>query len=491
MKKLLVCVAALLGMSAFTQNSRGQERKAGDAGRITYVVGSSQKICQLTGEMDRELQRPTVNETGKRFGLVSADHGYSFEHNGKLFFLFGDTHPRPNFNGRPNGDEDPPRLADDNDAIAFTTGKTIGNCLRLDCIRDAIGAYRNPVVLNTQGQPAIKLRTNESPIAGISQGGKMFVIFGTDNPTDTARPPGPLGYPTRTVVAVSEDDAKTFHYLYDFSKGPDAKFIGTAIAQGKDGYMYFWGTQGGELYRRSAPYFARMRSEEIGKPDGGQSLEYFTGLGPDRMPRFSKSEADAPPLFQDYLNVSSKPQNCMGELGVEWNRFVKRWVNDLQLLEPYACKPSRDLYALRRATMGPVERAANHFQPHEGCRILPLHPSRREPRKSCLRRRGWPEPSTSAGWRLRAVLHLSLHHRRRGSRDFHFLLHHGHLEPIHPSHHEGHDPDCALADRTRNRSALFQSPPGCSEFRASSSGSYRRCHFLMLWRLGPRWTPQL
>ena len=363
MKKLLVCVAALLGMSAFTQNSRGQVRKAGDAGRITYVAGSSQKICQLTGEMDRELQRPTVNETGKRFGLVSADHGYSFEHNGKLFFLFGDTHPRPNFNGRPNGDEDPPRLADDNDAIAFTTGKTIDNCLRLDFIRDAIGAYRNPVVLNAQGQPAIKLRTNESPIAGISQGGKMFVIFGTDNPTDTARPPGPLGYPTRTVVAVSEDDAKTLHYLYDFSKGPDAKFISTAIAQGKDGYMYFWGTQGGELYRRSAPYFARMRSEEIGKPDGGQSLEYFTGLGPDRMPRFSKSEADAPPLFQDYLNVSSKPQNCMGELGVEWNRFVKRWVMIYNCLNHTPANPRGIYMRFAEQPWGPWSAPQTIFNP--------------------------------------------------------------------------------------------------------------------------------
>jgi Domain of unknown function (DUF4185) len=326
MEKLLVCAAALLGIGALTQNSAGQQTKAPDAGSITYVAGSSQKICQLTGEMDQQLQRPTVNRTGTQFGLVFDDLGYSFEHDGKLFFLFGDSHPRPKFNGKPNGDSDPPRLVDDNDAIAFTTDTSIANCLKLDFIRDAIGAYKNPVVLNGQGQPAIKLRTNEIPIAGISQGGSMFVIFGTDNPTDTPTPGQPLGYATRSVVAVSNDDAQTFHYLYDLSKGPDARFINTAIAQGTDGYIYFWGTQGGGLYRKSAPYLARMPSAQIGKPNGGQSLQYFTGSGADQTPSFSKTEADAIPLFQDYPAGSSTPQNCMGELGVEWNQFVKHWV---------------------------------------------------------------------------------------------------------------------------------------------------------------------
>ncbi len=157
---------------------------------IRYVPGSVQKVCQLTGETDRQFHTPTVNQTATRFGLEETDLGYSFEHNGKLFFLFGDSIPSPTFNGKPNGANDPPRILDDNDAIAFTTDTSIGQCPRLDFVRNSIGAYKNPVVLNAQGQPAIKLRTNETPIAGISQGGRMYVLFATDNPTDTARPPG-------------------------------------------------------------------------------------------------------------------------------------------------------------------------------------------------------------------------------------------------------------------------------------------------------------
>jgi len=53
-------------------------------------------------------------------------------------------------------------------------------------------------------------------------------------------------------------------------------------------------------------------------------MEYFVGLGADGQPRFSSSEAEASPLFQEYLDDNHEPHNCVGELGVEWNRFVKR-----------------------------------------------------------------------------------------------------------------------------------------------------------------------
>ena len=213
------------------------------ASAIRYVPGSSQKICQLVGETDQEFNQPTVNQTESRYGLVGDDLGYSFESNGKLFFLFGNSDPTATFNGKPNLGKDPPRNPDDNDAIAFSTDTSPNPCIKLNFITDSIGAYKNPVVLNAQGQPAITLRAFEIPIAGINDNGKMYVIFATDH----------VGaFSTRTVVGESDDDANTFHYLYDFSKGPDAKFINVAIANGNDGYLYFWGTQGGTLPKKSA-----------------------------------------------------------------------------------------------------------------------------------------------------------------------------------------------------------------------------------------------
>jgi O-glycosyl hydrolase len=297
--------------------------------RITYVEGSSQKVCQITGEIDKEFNKPTVNQTQTRWGLMSTDGGYSFEHNGKLFMLFGDSNPTPTFRGKPNGPNQPPRNWEYNDGpTAFTTDTNIEQCLKFNVITNSIGAYKNPVVLNAQGKPAVKLRINEGPVGGFSQGGKMYVMFMTDN---FVYPPGPskktgIGMSTRLVLAVSNDDGNTFHYLYDLSKGPDGKFVNAAVAHGSDGYLYFWGVQAGKQFRKSAPYFARKKDATIDRPGG---FEYFIGFDISGRPRFSASEAEAEPLFHDYVPDSSgqmQIRDCMGEAGVEWNRFLHRWV---------------------------------------------------------------------------------------------------------------------------------------------------------------------
>jgi hypothetical protein len=329
MRCLGVLFLLVLSLSASYVSVKSETQATSTAPVISYVAGSSQKICQLTGETDLQFNKPTTSQTETRYGLISADLGYSFEHNGKLFFLFGDTGPTPTFNGKPNLNRDPPRDSGlDDDAIGYVSNiasiSSLDQCLRLDFTVDSIGAYKNPVVLNAQGQPAIKLRTDEMPIAGISDAGRMFVIFGTDNylyltPTPPTR--GNLGYSTRTVVGVSDDDANTFHFLYNFSKptnpgGSDAKFINTAIAEGQDGLIYFWGTEGGKSYRQSPVFLAR-------KPVGSMStlnpIEYLHAVNPDGTPVFATSESDATPLFHD-------SPDCAGELGVEWNQFIHSWV---------------------------------------------------------------------------------------------------------------------------------------------------------------------
>ena len=301
---------------------------ASTTGGVSFVPGSSQKVCQLVGETDKQLNQPTVNQTESRWGLVGNDLGYSFEHDGKLFFIFGDSIPTRTFNGKPNGPNSANRLPDDNDAIAYTTDTAIDRCPKLTFIHSANGAFKNPVVLNAQGQPAITLRTDEIPLAGLSDGGHLVVFFATDNPVylTTGPSPGNLGFSTRSVVGVSDDDGNTFHYLYDLSKGPQARFINVAAAQGNDAYVYLWGTQGGDLYRKSPPYLARKPVGSLGSPDG---FEYLHAVNGDGTPVFMPGESNATPLFHDSLPDSAgqpRVADCMGELGVAWNPFVKRWL---------------------------------------------------------------------------------------------------------------------------------------------------------------------
>ncbi len=58
---------------------------------MTVRFSEVQKLCQVTGEYDRQLNKPVPSRTDSRFGLFGTDLGSSFEHDGRLWFLFGDT----------------------------------------------------------------------------------------------------------------------------------------------------------------------------------------------------------------------------------------------------------------------------------------------------------------------------------------------------------------------------------------------------------------
>ena len=58
---------------------------------LRYVAGSTVKVEQLLGEEDKQLHRPTLSQTVTRYGIEGTDLGNSFEHAGRVYFLFGDT----------------------------------------------------------------------------------------------------------------------------------------------------------------------------------------------------------------------------------------------------------------------------------------------------------------------------------------------------------------------------------------------------------------
>src|SRR5580658_5559382 len=58
---------------------------------IRYVIGSTVKVEQLLGEEDKERHQPTLSRTETRYGIRGTDLGNSFEHEGRVYFLFGDT----------------------------------------------------------------------------------------------------------------------------------------------------------------------------------------------------------------------------------------------------------------------------------------------------------------------------------------------------------------------------------------------------------------
>ena len=128
----------------------------------------TRKVIQLTGDIDRETGHMTINQTGKKFGIYGTDLGVSFLHDGKLYFLFGDTTRRGPDGGIPqsampaapyNEDET------DYDSIAYRTS---------DRAYDGINLIFNSDFPRVDD---ISQLTAEHPIEGVSIGNDMYVFF--------------------------------------------------------------------------------------------------------------------------------------------------------------------------------------------------------------------------------------------------------------------------------------------------------------------------
>jgi hypothetical protein len=134
--------------------------------RASLVPSSVKKVCQLTGEQDRERGVLAFNKTETNFGLFGTDLGSSFEHGAKLWFLFGDTWPGPG-------------PTTNSDSVAWTTDKEPEPGVHLHFVTGTSGKYKSPVLRDLSGN-LLKTGAFEVPIAGFSADGRMYVFYSTD-----------------------------------------------------------------------------------------------------------------------------------------------------------------------------------------------------------------------------------------------------------------------------------------------------------------------
>jgi DUF1680 family protein len=243
---------------------------------LAYVAKSTKRLCQLTGDFDKTSGTPTLSQTGKRFGVDGTDLGSSFEHKGKLYFLFGDTVGRPGAR----------------DVMGWTDSKQPDK-IALEFHKEKDGKWLPLTV------PGISQGAFEIPSGGISIGGVMYVVCTTDHTEKKT-----MG---RSVLASSHDDGLTFKLLHELSRN---KFINVSMVL-HDGWVYIYGS--GE-YRKSSPYLARVKPAEIGDKS---KMSYFTGLSAEGEPRWSSEEPDAAILFR---------HDTIGEFSVAYLEPVKRFV---------------------------------------------------------------------------------------------------------------------------------------------------------------------
>lgn len=260
------------------------------AAGVVVERAATQRICQVTGEIDRTTGQPTINATQSRFHFWGTDLGASFEHDGKMVFLFGDTHAMPGLDRAP-----------DRDLIAISTDSDPEDCLRFDVLTDEDGGYRPLSVAGIEGGAF------SVPTGGFSAGGAMYVAV-------TDRTEGrPMG---RSVLARSSDGGRHFQPLYTLSTD---HFISVAFAvatadglpPGMDKAVLIWGSGN---YRASDLRLAALPED---RPGERSALRYFAGLDTRGKPVWSAREAESRPLFD---------QPCLGEMSAAWNADLGQWL---------------------------------------------------------------------------------------------------------------------------------------------------------------------
>jgi hypothetical protein len=155
--------------------------------------------------------------------------------------------------------------------------------------------------------PGISLGPFEVPTSGASVSGKMYVVFATGS-----RPPKPLPH---SVLAVSEDNGRTFRQVYQLS---DDKFRVVTLWK-TDPWLYVFGAG---QYRRSSVSLARVKLDEV---QDRNAIRYFQATDADARPQWSTKEQDAALLFH---------HDVVGEHSVAYCPSVQRYVMLYNSLKP-------------------------------------------------------------------------------------------------------------------------------------------------------------
>lgn len=267
--------------------------------QLDVVPGSVRKICQLTGERDRQRGTDAYNRTETRFGLVGTDLGASFEHDGRLWFLFGDTWPDP----------------DGGDSVAWTTDRDPEPGIRLH-FATAGSRFTSPRVRRADGR-RVSSGFFEVPTAGFSANGHMYVVRTTDHHQEAGREVMGRSVLTRAV----NGDPTDLVCLYDLSvAGSGGTFVNVScvVVDGGLAGLPFRGPAllawGSGRYRASDAYLAAV---PLGAVEDERAWRYHCGTDRSGRPAWSDHERDARALF---------PHPQIGELSVTRNAPLDLWL---------------------------------------------------------------------------------------------------------------------------------------------------------------------
>ncbi len=308
---------------------------------ITYR-GRSEKVCQLSGSYDQEVEQPTTSNT-YQFGLTAVDLGYPVDNGRQLSFLFGDA--------RVNGSVSlaPYPESGANDAFGWTTdtaAPTPDDCVHLTVASRAITSswtLPTPPIVS----PPIDQGWFNVPASGFVTNEGLYGLFWTDHcaypdplftTCDTGHPKDPAANLIgRNVLARSTDNGASFQHVADLPR----PFVYTAsvdtdrmagLPAGQNVGVLVYGVP---CYRESTPYLASVPSSQV---DDISQWQYFEGLS-GATPTWSADPTASKTVFQpstDQLLGDARcswrdaplpaDAGCIGEFSVDWDPGLHKWV---------------------------------------------------------------------------------------------------------------------------------------------------------------------
>jgi hypothetical protein len=280
---------------------------------LRYIAASTVKVEQLLGEEDKQLHQPTLSRTFTRYAIEGTDLGNSFEHDGRAYFLFGDTVGR---------------LRHALDTIATTDARDPDAGVRLDFLTSGSDYL-------TIQPPGISMGPFEVPVAGLSLNGQIYVAVSTNHSEDRST--------DRSVLTKFTPPAK-FQPLRTISQLPEGHFVKMSvhaepapIAGLPPGgpLILVWGTG---PYRRSDAYLSVVPQAEF---ESGKGTRYFAGLDAAGAPTWSETESAATPIVRN---------GTMGDLSVTWCKDLNLWLMTYDSREP---APRGILFSYSRTPWGP------------------------------------------------------------------------------------------------------------------------------------------
>jgi hypothetical protein len=296
---------------------------------LTWITNSSIKVEQIIGDVDwQSTNVPTVSQTATRFHILANGEGYSFEDNGKLIFLFGDT------------------VSDNtqiweyaaSDPLAWSTNTDGEAGLLVNFFTNRPHIYTTnftPVFVQPAG---ISMAGDDVPCAGISLSNGVFLVCTTgSDPTDTNNQ-GANGfsvlttfYETNLLVATNTYAVTNYFVTNRIISSCTSNLPVKSLMQGHFIIvsLHEFGTNvvmfGAGEYRAGDVFMCMTPTANF---VSGQGTLYFAGLT-NNQPVWSNAESNCVPVVQD--NPTNGPPwpndaGTVGNVSVTYSTNLNLWL---------------------------------------------------------------------------------------------------------------------------------------------------------------------